>query len=152
MEIRFTASVIEAVDCVLQLKRGTFWAHPKDTTDPDDGTKVKPPAWCNCNFFSRIKASPIRRTERVEPTQERPGSWKLARTVEFFYHGSRVAAIDLVGQTIDGFHHEGLDNGSFWAVTRIGYFQYFSGGQHGSLEDWREIELEVTSLRGHLVA
>ena len=151
MEIRFTASVIEAVECALQLKRGDLWVRPKGTTDPTVGTKVERPMWCNCDFFSRIKASPIRRTERVESTQERRGSWKLERTIEFFHHGSRVAVVDLIGQKIDG-DHEGLDNGSFWAVTRIGYFRSFSGGLLDSPKDWREIELEVTSLHGRLVA
>lgn len=151
MEIRFTSSVIEAVECVLRLEKGTLWDYPRGTTDPAAGTKVERPVWCNFDFFSRIKASPIRRTERVEPTGVRRGSWKLERTIEFFHHGSRVAVVNLVGQHIDE-DYEGLDNGSFWAVTRIGYFRSFSGGLSDSPKDWREIELEVTSLRGRLVA
>lgn len=138
MEIRFTASCITALECMLQLEKGTL------------GTKLERPVWCNFDFFSRIKASPIRRTERVEPTPERRGSWKFERTIEFFHHGSRVAVVNLVGQKIDG-DHEGLDNGSFWAVTRIGYFRSFSGGLSDSPEDWREIELGAT-LHRHLVA
>lgn len=151
MEIRFTASVIEAVECVLRLNSGTLWVRPKGTTDPAAITKVERPMWCNFDFFSRIKASPIRRMERVEPTQELLGSWKLGRTIEFFHHGSRVAVVDLVGCKIDG-NHEDLDNSSFWAVTRIGYFQSFSGGLSDFPKDGREIELEVTSLHGRLVA
>lgn len=151
MEIRFTSSVIEAVETVLRLEKGTLLVSARDGGDLSVSHRPERPVWCNFDFFSRIKASPIRRTERVEPTQKRLGSWKLGRTIEFFHHGSRVAVVDLVGQKIDG-DHEGLDNDSFWAVTRIGYFQSFSGGLSDSPKDWREIELEVTSLHGRLVA
>ena len=151
MEIRFTASVIEAVKYVWRLSEGTLWVRLKGSTDPAARTKIEYPVWCNFHFFSRIKASPIRRTERMEPTQEKRGSWKLERAIEFFHHGSRVAVVDLVGQKIDG-DHEDIDNDSFWAVTRIGYFRSFSGGLYDSPKDWREIELEVTALHGRLVA
>lgn len=145
MEIRFTASVIEAIQFVLRLMKGKFWL--------SEGGLADSPVWCNFCFFSRIKASPIRRVERIKPTRERPGpaSWKLERTIEFFCRESRVAVVDLIGQKFDG-DDDGLDKGSFWAVTRVGYFRSFSGKLSDSPKDWREIEFKVTYLNGRLVA
>jgi hypothetical protein len=138
MEMKFTASIIEALDAVLRLEKGI---HPAIS-------KTERPVWCNFSFFSRITATPIRRTKREEPTQERLGSWMLERTVEFFHHGTRVAVVDLIGQKIDG--EDNLDNSSFWAVAKIGYCQYSAGGLNEPPRDWRVIELHVTSLHGHL--
>ena len=150
MEIRFTASVIEAVQCVLRLTQGNLWVIPKEGMGAIPGVKVESPVWCNFDFFSRIKATPIRRIKRVDPTRGRQGSWELERTIEFFHHGSCVAVVNLIGLKID--EQSGLDNDSFWAVIRVGYFQSFSGGLSSSPQDWREVELEVTSLHGRLVA
>ncbi len=139
MEIRFTESVIVAMEAVLQLEKGTLLV---------PGCR---PVWCNFRFFNKVKASPIQQTERVEPTQEKRGSWKLKRTVEFFHYGSCVAIVNLIGQKVDG-DRRGLDNGSFWAATRIGYYRSFSGGLSDPPKEWREIKLEHGRLVAYVVA
>ncbi|MBI4094734.1 MAG: hypothetical protein HY435_00890 [Candidatus Liptonbacteria bacterium] len=150
MEIKFTASVIEAVECALQLAHGNLWVHPKGTVGlVEEMVKAARPSWCNFSFFSRIKASPVRRKTRVAPTEERLGHWKLERRIEFFHAGAHVATVDLVGIKIDG--HD-LDNESFWAVARIGYFQRHDGGLYTPPSEWKEVEREVVSLRARLVA
>jgi hypothetical protein len=143
MEIKFTASIIEALDCVLQLLRGDLWF---------DGKKVEPPKWCNFSFFNQIEASEIRRKREIQPAHDRRRDWWiLKRTVKFFYHGSCIATVYLVGQKTIG-HDSELDNVSFWGVTRLRYSHSFSGGLNASPEEWREIKFEHTSLRGHFVA
>ncbi len=151
MEMKFTASVVEAIECVLQLQRGLLRYFPKgsDLSSHDNSVSVPPPVWCNFSLFSfsRIKATPVKMTERVHRTTEHIGSWKLERKVEFYYWGHHVATVELIGHKSDGAFDK-LDNGAFWAVTRLGYFQQFDGG-HKLPTDWKEIELEVIGMSGH---
>lgn len=136
MEIRFTASILEALGTVLRLVNGT---HPEIPA-------TEKPVWCNFSFFSLIRATPIRRTKRDEPTHERLGSWMLERTVEFFHRGTMVATVCLVGLKIDGVGD--LDSGSFWAVASITYCRSSVRGLNGITPGWRVIELDTTVLHG----
>ena len=151
MEIRFTASVIEATNFMMLLTAGCKSVLPKDssyeTTEEMLGSYVKlsQPGWCNFDFFDRIKASPIRRTERVEPTPESVGSWRIERSVEFYLHRQLVARIHLVGMKCDGGNE---DNDAMWAISKVGYFKRFD---HANPEDWFEIKCRVTGLTGRWV-
>lgn len=150
MEMKFTASVGMALEHALKLARGALWVLPKGCQHLANlEVRQEWPVWCNFTFFHRIEASSIRRTERVEPTPERSGSWNLSREVEFFYDGRCLVVIKLAGRRYDG--QGDLDNSSFWAVSNIGYFQTFSGGLHGVADGWREVEIEVTDYRARLV-
>jgi hypothetical protein len=148
-EIRFTASVLEAIHVMSQVQGGKVFARTKgvewDIANPDTLiTKVIRPVWCNFRFFHRIKSSPIRRTKRVDPTAKESGRWELERQVEFYYHGQLVARVELVGMKLDGANLEtGMDNSSFWGVSKIGYYQYFDTAQDGGVRDWQEVELEA---------
>ncbi len=147
MELKFTASVLEALNVMSQVQGGVIFAKTKGVEwapeNPDTLlTKVDRPVWCNFRFFHRIMAKPIRRTRRVEPTAKEPGCWELARTVEFYYTGKLVAVVELVGMVIDGHRlGTGMDNSSFWGVSKVGYFQYFDTAADGGTRDWREVEL-----------
>lgn len=147
MELKFTASVLEAINLMSQVQRGEICRRTKgvewDPENPDTlFTKVDRPVWCNFRFFHRITASPIRRTRRVEPAGKEPGRWELARTVRFYYVGKLVAIVELVGMVIDGQRlGTGMDNSSFWGVSKVGYFRDFDTAADGGTKDWREVEL-----------
>ena len=59
----------------------------------------------------------------------------------------KVCTMTFIGHKSDGAFDK-LDNGAFWAVTMLGYFQTFDGGQKPPT-DWKEIELEVVGMHGH---
>ena len=148
MEMKYTASMALATRMVLDLEREGLYVKPKGAEPELHSISVQRPVWCNFVFFSRIKASPIRRTTRTEPATGKHGSWALERTVEFFYRGTRVAEVQLVGKKIDGLAlEEGLDDGSFWAVSRIAYLRHHDASHSDFRKNWTEIELDVTSLR-----
>lgn len=146
MEIRFTASIIIATECALRLAWGQLHLLPKGSpVEYDHWVKLEAPEWCNFSFFGRIVASPIRRVERFEPSDGRPGVWKLEREVEFYYQGHRVAVVTVVGQKTDG-RTVHPDNDSAWAVTKLGYFRTLGWTLSDPPKDWREFEREVISL------
>lgn len=151
MEIKLTSSIIEAIQCVLRLAYGNLYVYLDGRGETMQGTSVPSPSWCNFDFFSRIVASDVRRTKRVEPTGEHLGYWRLERTVEFFLQGTHVATVTLVGQKTDGCSRDKLDNGSFWGVKQIGYFRVFGGGKLVPPQDWRDLHLDVTGLTARLV-
>ena len=110
MEMVFSASIIKAIDALIQLARGNLWIGSE---------RGDLPVWCNFRFPTRLKASPIERVKRKDPIpDERIGSWELARTVEFFYLRKRIATVFLAGLEIDGCQGE---NSFLWGVQRIIY-------------------------------
>lgn len=112
MEMRFSLSVITAIEAVKRLEQGEFG---------------KAPLWCNFRFPSRLKASPIERVNRNDPIEgDRIGSWDLARKVEFFYSGRKIATVFLKGLELDGTQG---DNNSFWGVREIEYLPYLEGAE-----------------------
>ncbi len=146
MEMKFTASIIEAIECLSRLQSGRYKVVPKGGKwlHEGGGVLLEAPVWCNFSFFSRIKASPIRRKSRLEPDKDHVGCWRLERVVEFYHHGKCVAVVELAGIKYDTFTG-GLDNGGMWAVSGLGYYWRFD---HVDPEDWREIQLEVTGYTG----
>ena len=107
MKMQFSASVVTAIEAVMRLHEGKL-----------EGASQ--PVWCNFRFPHGLKASPIERVERNDPVlNERIGSWDLARTVEFFYLGKRIATVFLKGLKLDG--TDFLDDDSFWGVWKITY-------------------------------
>lgn len=150
MEMKFSASIALATRTVLDLEKGGLYLRPKGAEPELCSISVQRPVWCNFVFFSRIKPRKIERTRRIDPTEDRHESWDLERTVEFFYRGARLAEVQLVGRDIDGLvFEEELDNGSFWAVSRIAYLRHHDATRDSRefRKDWIEIELDVTSLR-----
>lgn len=147
MELKFTASVIEAIEVMSQVQRGKIIRRTKgvefDPARPDTiFTRVDSPVWTNFIFFHRIKARPIRRTRRIEPKGNEPGRWELARLVEFYYAGKLVALVELVGMVVDGQHlGTGLDNSSYWGVSKVGYYRTFNTTKEP--EGWIEFEFEA---------
>ena len=103
MEIKFTASVLEALSYALRLTSGNLYVHRKGRhCDLPQGVRVQAPSWWSFDFFHRITATPIRRTKREEPGPDSIGHWELARTVAFWHWGQRLLVIDLVGMKLDG--------------------------------------------------
>jgi hypothetical protein len=135
MEIKFTASVIEAIEFMLRLLSGHLTAIPKgaqfETAAEMTNAYVplRAPMWSNFDFFSRIVPRPIGRTKRVEPTADTLGSWELERKVEFYHAGRLVALVTLFGRKIDK-SGANLDSGAFWDVDSISYCLVSAGGSN----------------------
>jgi hypothetical protein len=151
MEMRFSASVIEAISYVLGVLSGRKTALPRGTqfSTPDEMlaalVTLPRPCWCNFDFFSRIDPSPIRRVERVDPTEGSLGWWELEREVEFYHAGHIVARVQLVGRKIDKSGH--LDNSAFWGVSRITYcLTSGSGAADPRAKGWCDFECETLGL------
>jgi hypothetical protein len=155
MEIRFTSSVIEAIEFVLRLLSGHLTAIPKGAQfeTPAEMTEkyvpLRAPVWCNFDFFSRIVPRPIQRTERVEPTADTLGSWMLERKVEFYHAGRLVALVTLVGQKIDKSGTK-VDNEAFWGVSSISYCMVSGSGSDPSL-GWTTFHRELVGLNSRYV-
>lgn len=159
MEIRFTLSVMEAINMVLRLVSGRLSIIPK-STNPQTAEdlerayiRVEPPVWCNFDFFGRIKAAPVRRTSRREPSREHVGSWRLEREVEFYHHnGNLVAVVHLIGEKYDG--SANCDNEAMWAVDQLRYAMTSSGIINEGIRSplgWRQVDIKVIGLSGRLV-
>lgn len=110
MEMVFSASVITAIDAVMRLHKGTFRHMP-----------VKP-TWHGFKFPSSLKASSIERVGERDPGVSGVTSWELARTIEFFYFGKRIATVFLEGLEFDDVRCS-RDNGSMWGIKQIKYLQ-----------------------------
>jgi hypothetical protein len=153
MKMKFTASVRLAMNYVLKLHSGTFWVLLEGAGEPQ---KIERPVWANFVFFGRIEASPIQSSsngsERGEDSVFPGYSLDLKRTVDFFHQGIKVASVNLIGRkynfTEDGKgFEEGLEGGSFWAVSSIGFLRcccpgITSASGSGS-ESWEEINIEA---------
>jgi hypothetical protein len=100
MEIRFTASVGLAINCVMQLVHGKL-------------PNAESPAWQNFFFFHRIAASPIQRSDSAPC---------LSREVRFYCANRLLVRVQLLG---DDWHGSDEDKG--WFVTRVDYFKEFDG-------------------------
>jgi len=150
MEMKFTASIVEALQCILKLERGNLFIYPKGTdlsSKPvPSPTRVEAPIWRDFHFFSFIRATKIRFTRHIEPIEgRRCGSWMLERQVLFFHRGRRIALVKLVGQKLDVRDKKDFDNDSSWAVKSFGYYRY--GGDVPT--DWKEVELAETGMTMH---
>ena len=104
MEMRFSASIIRAIDAVMRLKEGKL-----------GGVR---PCWTNFRFPTSLRAGPIEGElwSKVRPISSR----ELRRTVEFFHLGKRIATVFLRGFELDDGHGRSADD-FFWCVERIKY-------------------------------
>lgn len=155
MEIRFTASIVEAIHFMNELVAGRQKVFPKDYSfaADDDLSSVlitlQRPRWSHLSrqfgFFGRIKATPIRETERFLQGGHLKGpGWRIQREVEFYLKGEFVARVHLVGEKYDGWND---DNDAMWNVSKIGYFRVWDRPP----SDWFEFECKVSGLMGRLV-
>ncbi len=129
MELKFSASIRAAIFFLENIRRGEIytwvegWDRDPKHSDPVV-KKLESFAWGTVTgfFFDRIKASPIRRTQRVEFTQEEHGHWKLARSVHFYLGSQLRATVELIGTVFDGPNPEtNLGNASSWEVSKVSY-------------------------------
>lgn len=110
--------------------------------------ELESPVWRNFRFFTRIKATPVRRTEHIKFDDDCPDIWKFEREVEFFHRGKRIAVVALVGQLVcqkNYVQDKHTDNTTAWKISKIGYFKSdgIGGGFDPLKKDWVEVELVV---------
>ena len=119
MEIRFSASVITAIDGLMRLHRGEFKGSPK-------------PDWTNFRFPTKVKAGSIENGEWHDPHLSGPSKERdIVRKFEFFYQGKKIASVFLFGVEI---HWDAIPshNQTFWGVRSI---EYLPDLMEGTVED-----------------
>ena len=129
MEMRFSASIVAALNFALRLERGMTGLCTQ-------------PCWCNFVFFDRISASP--REEWIDPDSDpdsaRPFRWQMSRVVEFYYRGYCVAEVFLTGRrSASASLPDGAD--TFWGISGVEYAQYTSAIRGEPPTDWRTVNL-----------
>ena len=152
MEMKFTASVVMAIQAMIDLQRGCLreWLPGQEAQFglSDARTCLPPPCWCNFMFFRKIVPGPILKKKRVEPVRdERVGYWEVEREVHFWHGTDKVAIVTLRGQKCDGdLNGRGHDDKTAWAIKKIAYK---TGDRDGG---WLEYELMPTgtTLLSHM--
>lgn len=159
MEMKFTASVVMAVQAMIELQQGWLrvWLPGQENEYgvSDSRTPLPPPCWCNFAFFRRIRALPIQRKKRVEPVlgkevayrDQRLGYWEVEREVHFWHGTTLVGKVTLRGEKCDGpLNGRGDDDKTMWAITKIAYM---TGDRNNG---WLEYELMPTgtTLMSHM--
>lgn len=133
-----------AIDTMSWIMSGKIFAHRQGVERFLDTypTRVEAPVYSNFAFWHRIKPLPIQKVLRVEPTAEVVGHWTVERKVQFYLQGKLMAIVELVGMRPDeSCLGQGLDNASFWGVSRVGYFLSGGGLITDPPTDWREVDL-----------
>ena len=123
MKMKFTASVVMAIEVVMRLVNDKLWM-PLVEQPLDKRTKLDSPKWEHFDFFREIEACPVRKKGRVEKGDLKPHEscpyWEMERKIRFFYLGIQVAVVTLEGKLYDS--SKGTqDNVTFWSVARISY-------------------------------
>ena len=152
MEIKFTASVVMAIQAVMDLQRGVLrvWltGQEKQYGLSDARTCLPPPCWCNFVFFRKIDVKSISKKKRVEPVRDKTvGYWEVEREIHFWHGKNKVAIITLRGKKCDGpLNNRGQDDKTSWAIKKIAYM---TGDRDGG---WLEYELlpTGTELLSHM--
>ena len=108
MDMKFSASVIKAIDGLMRLQQGEFRSSPV-------------PDWSNFRFPTKIKAGRISRNKRDGlPLSGQTETWDISRKFEFFYQRTRIASVFLDGSEVH-WDKESSHNQTFWGVRRIEY-------------------------------
>jgi len=152
MEMKFTASVVMAVQAMLELqqRRLRVWLPGQEAEYgfSDSRTSLPPPCWCNFAFFRRIRALPIQRKKRVDPVPDKSvGYWEVKREIHFYHGMVLVGKVTLRGEKCDGpLNGRGDDDKTAWAITKIAYM---TGDRDNG---WLEYELMPTgtTLMSHM--
>lgn len=131
LEMRFSASIVLAVEGMLQIVNGNYplVSNGMRVDHPNDQVAAPRPVWYGFAFFDRIEASPIRETKCNER-----GHWK-EREVRFFHYGVLVAVVTLVGVV------DGVSGWAGWATSKIRYALVLDHRMNP--ERWVELEQEA---------
>lgn len=126
MEMKFTASVVMAIDAMLKLQQGMLrvWLKGQETEYgiSDSRTLLSAPVWSNFAFFRKIESLSIERKRRVEPQGDEGGHWEVERDIRFFHGVQLVGRVTLRGKKYDALlPKRSHDDKTMWAISKIAY-------------------------------
>lgn len=123
--MKFTASVMLAVNTALELQQGTLRVWLKGQEEEfgrsDSRILLSRPSWTNFLFFRKIDSS-FKPRQRVEPQGEQAGYWVKEQVVQFYHGSQKVCVVTLRGKEYDySISERKGDDKTWWAVETISY-------------------------------
>ena len=141
--LKFTASFMVATEFMLELLDGGIWRY--DCQSRRDQLLLAQPSWVRrIRFFSRIEATPIRKSKKESKSVPGPFYTELGREGSFCRFGLLFATLTLSGSS----HGEAsgrrkLDNRSAWGVIKVRCAMEWVGSDDDpEPKAWKEVELE----------